>query len=268
MAQVEKYGCEKQGKRNGERNDEGATNIAEKQKEDDRYQDHSLAEVVQHRVQGVMKQIAAVEHWNDLHTLGQDVIVELVHLLVNPFERGALFGPLAHQHAALDDVAVIDNDAVRTMIGSGHAPQPNSRAPFDDRDILYANRSAVRGRKHGVLDVLHVLEKSERAHVELLRALSHEAAAGVHVVDGQLLLDLSDAQSISDELIGVDAHLILARGAAKVAHVHDVVDLPEFLVKNPVFNAPQVHQVIRRIRTSKCVPINLAGGAPVRTDLR
>src|SRR5271165_4315695 len=102
MAQVEKYGCEQQGEWNGKRNDEGSTNVTEKQKEDDRYQDHALAEVVQHRVQRVMKQIAAVEHGDDLHTLGQDVIVELVHLLVNPFDRRAFFGPLAHQHAALD----------------------------------------------------------------------------------------------------------------------------------------------------------------------
>src|ERR1700678_4797079 len=122
MAQVEKNGCEKQGKRNGERNDEGSANITEKKKENDRYENHSLAEVVQHRVQRVMKQIAAVEHGNDLHTLGKDVIVELVHLLMNPFDRGAFFGPLAHQHAALDDVGLIDNDAVRTMIGSGHMP--------------------------------------------------------------------------------------------------------------------------------------------------
>src|SRR5271165_3628821 len=114
MAQVEKYGCEKQGKRNGERNNEGSANITEKQKEDDRYQDHPLAEVVQHRVQRVTKQIAAVEHGDDLHTLGQDVIVQLVHLLVNSFDRGTFFGPLAHQHAALDDVGLIDNDAVRT----------------------------------------------------------------------------------------------------------------------------------------------------------
>ena len=65
-----------------------------------------------------MKQIAAVEHGNNLHTLGQDVIVELFHLLVNRFERGAFFGPLAHQHAALDDVRLIHDDAVGTMIGS------------------------------------------------------------------------------------------------------------------------------------------------------
>ena len=184
MAQVEKYGCEKQGKRNGERNDEGPANITEEQEEDDRYQDHSLAEVVQHRVQRVMKQIAAVEHGNDLHTLGQDVIVELFHLLVNRFERGAFFGPLAHQHAALDDVRLIHDDAVGTMIGSSHVPQPNSGAPVDDRDVLYANWSPLRSRQNGVLDILDTAVKSERADVQLLQALFDEAAASVDVVDG------------------------------------------------------------------------------------
>src|SRR6202167_5082057 len=268
MAQVEKYGCEKQRKWNGERDDEGSANITEKEKQDDRYQDHSLAQIVQHRVQRVMKQIAAVEHGNDLHTLGQDVIVELVHLVVNPFERGAFFGPLAHQHAALDDVGLIDNDAVRTMIGSGHVPQPNSGAPLDDRDVLYANWSPIRSCQHGVLDILYTAVKSERADVQLLQAFFDEAATGVHVVDGQLVLSLADAQAVGDELIGVDAHLIFARGAAEVAHVHDVRNFPEFLVQSPVFDAPQIHQVICRIRAPDRVPINLAGGDPVRTDLR
>ncbi len=71
----------------------------------------SLAQVVQHCVQRVMKQVAAIEHGNYLHTLGQNAIVELVHFLVNRFERGAFLGPLAHQHAALDDVELIYNHA-------------------------------------------------------------------------------------------------------------------------------------------------------------
>src|ERR1022692_4272004 len=131
-----------------------------------------------------MKQIAAVEHGNDLHTLGQDVIVEFVHLLVNPVERRTFLGPLAHQHAALNDVGLIYNDAVRTMIGSGHVPQPNSGAPVDDSDVLYANWSPIRSRQHGVLDILYTAVKSECADVQLLRALFDEAAAGVHVVVG------------------------------------------------------------------------------------
>src|ERR1700733_7103967 len=112
MAQVEEYRREQQGEGNGERNDEGASNITEKQEENNRDQDHPLAEVVQHRVQGEMKQIAAVQHRNDFHTLGQDVVVELVHLFVNPVECRAFFGSLAHEHAGLDDVGLIDNDSV------------------------------------------------------------------------------------------------------------------------------------------------------------
>src|SRR5580658_9667603 len=215
-----------------------------------------------------MEQIAAIEHGNDLHTLGQNVIVELVHLFVNPIDRRAFFSPFAHQHAALDYVGLIYNDAVRTMIGSGHAPQPNSGAPVDYSYVLDANWSPIRSRQHGVLDILHTAVKSECADVQLLQTLFDEAAAGVHVVDGQLVLNLADAQAVGDELIRVDAHLIFARCAAEIAYVHDVRNFPEFLVEGPVFDTPQIHQVIRRIRASDRIPINLARGAPVRADLR
>ena len=88
LAQIEPNRSEHQGKRNRERNDQGRANIAEEQKQDDRNQNHPFAEVVQHRVQREMKQIAAVQHGNDLHAFGQDAFVELLHLLVNRVERG------------------------------------------------------------------------------------------------------------------------------------------------------------------------------------
>ena len=154
------------------------------------------------------------------------------------------------------------------MIRSGHAPQPNSGTPVDDRDVLYANWNSIRSRQYGILNILHISVKSECTDVQLLQALFDEAAAGVHVVNGQLVLNLADAQAVRDELVRVDTHLIFARGATEVAHVHDVRNFPEFLVQDPVFNAPQVHQVIRGIVAPDCVPINLAGLAPVRTDLR
>src|ERR1700733_13685361 len=182
MAQVEEYRCKEQGKRNGERNNEGAAYISEKEKQDDRYQDHSLAKVMQHCVERVMKQIAAVEHRDDLHTLRQDVIVEFVHLLVNRFERRAFFGSLAHQHTALDDIGLIHDDAVQTMIGSRHVSQANSGAPFHDRDVFYANGCPLRSREHGILDILNAAEESKCADVQLLQSLFDKAAARVRVV--------------------------------------------------------------------------------------
>ena len=46
-------------------------------------------------MQGVMKQIAAVQHGNDLHAFGQDALVELFHLFVNPVERGPFLRALS-----------------------------------------------------------------------------------------------------------------------------------------------------------------------------
>ncbi len=87
MAQVEPYGGEQQGEWNRERDDDGGTDIQKKQKKDDAYQNHAFGQVVHHRVQGEMKEIAAIQHGNDLDTGRQDAVVELIHLLVNRSER-------------------------------------------------------------------------------------------------------------------------------------------------------------------------------------
>ena len=44
-------------------------------------------------------------------------------------------------------------------------------------------------------------------------------------------------------MFGIDAHLIFAHGAAEVGNVHDVGNGLELLLKNPVFQRPQFHQV-------------------------
>ena len=68
MTEVETDRSEQQRKRNGERNDQCSANIAEEEKEDDHHQDDALGQVVQHRVRGVVQQVAAVEERNDLHS--------------------------------------------------------------------------------------------------------------------------------------------------------------------------------------------------------
>jgi hypothetical protein len=65
------------------------------------------------------------------------------------------------------------------------------------------------------LDVAHGLDQPDGAHVDLLQAGFDEAAAGVHVVVGELLLHLADAQPVGDQLVRVDADLVLARDAAE-----------------------------------------------------
>ena len=115
---------------------------------------------------------------------------------------------------------------------------------------------------------MHVAEEPERANVHLLQADFHEAAAGIDVVVGELLLHLADAQSVRHQLVGVDAHLVLAHRAPEVGNVHHVGNGLELLEQNPVFEGPQLHQVVPGIGASQRVPVDLARRAPVRADLR
>src|SRR6202011_4670436 len=71
--------------------------------------------VMQHRMGGVVKQIAAIEEWNDLYAVRKDAIVEFVDLLVNTFQSELRVLALLQKNNAFDDVIVIDDLAVLTM---------------------------------------------------------------------------------------------------------------------------------------------------------
>ena len=63
---------------------------------------HSFREIVQHRVQREMQQIAAVQHGHHFHARRQNAVIELVHLLVNRRERRFFLGTLAHAAPRLE----------------------------------------------------------------------------------------------------------------------------------------------------------------------
>ena len=63
-------------------------------KQNDRYQDHSFGEVVQHGVSGEVNQIAAIDERNDLHARRQDVIVQLLHFFVDALSAVSAAAPL------------------------------------------------------------------------------------------------------------------------------------------------------------------------------
>ena len=137
-----------------------------------------------------------------------------------------------------------------------------------DRDILHVQRRSVLGREHRVFDVAHVLDQAHFAHIDLLQAGLNEAAAGVGVVVGELLLHLRDAEPVGDQLVGIDAHLILARRTAEAGDVHDVRNGLEVLLDHPVFERLQLHHVILRIGAVQREEVDLADGTPVGAHLR
>ena len=100
--------------------------------------------------------------------------------------------------------------------------------------------------KDGLFDVVDVAKEANFADVDLLLTLFDEAAAGVGVVVGKLLLYLADAESIGDELVGVDANLVLAGDTAEAGDVDDAGDGFELLLESPVFERLQLHAVVER----------------------
>ena len=66
MAKVEADGGKQQRKRNGERDDERAANIPQKEEQNDDNEDDAFGEVMQHGVGGVVQEIAAIEEGDDL----------------------------------------------------------------------------------------------------------------------------------------------------------------------------------------------------------
>ena len=82
------------------------------------------------------------------------------------------------------------------------------------------------------------------------------------------MLHLPDAQSVGDELVRVDAHLVLTHRAPEVGHVDHVRNGFELFEEHEVFEGPELHQVVPGIGAPQRVPIDLANGAPVGADPR
>src|ERR1700733_15316745 len=268
VAEIQPDGGKQQRERNRERDDECRTHIQQKQEKNDAHQNHAFDKVMHHCVQGEVKQVAAIQHGNNLHAGRQDAVVQLVHFLVNGVERGLLLGAFAHQHTTLNDVGLVDDAAVFHVIGSRHVTQPDFGALADFSDIFHSQRGPGLGFQHSLLDVLHAAKEPESTNIHLLHSDFNETAAGIDIVVGELLLHLADAQSIGNQLVRIDANLVLAYRAPEVGNIHHVRYRFELLEQNPIFDRSEFHQVIAGIGASQCVPVDLARGAPVGADLR
>ena len=119
-----------------------------------------------------------------------------------------------------------------------------------------------------VPNVLNVLDHADFADIHLLLALLDKAAASIRVVVRELLFDLADAQSVGDELVGIEAHLILAGRPAERVDVHNARDRLEILLDHPGFERLEIHHVVLGIGAAQSIEIDLADRAPVCAHLR
>jgi hypothetical protein len=86
------------------------------------------------------------------------------------------------------------------------------------------------------IDVLDVPYQAYFAEIELLEACFDKASARIRIVVRELLLHLGQAQSISNQLVGINANLIFAGGTAKAGNVNDIGNSLEVFLDHPIFD--------------------------------
>ena len=230
----------------------------------------AVRQVVQDCMGRVVDEVAPVVEGDDLHARRQDAAIQLLHLLrATPSSVCIEVCAFPHEHDAGDYVAVVDDLAVLPSDRPAELAQTYLRALRYDGDVLDPHGRAVLGRDDRILDVLHVADQPDRAHVDLLHARLYEAAARVHVVVRELLLHLADGEAVGDELVRVDADLVFPGGTAEDStrprrSGHGL----ELLHQHPVLQGLQLHGVVCGVRAPERIKVDLADGAEVGADLR
>ncbi len=247
VPQIEAQAGKQKRERNGERDDQRAAKVAEEDEQNDRDQDDSLGQVVEHGMRGQLHQFAAIEVRNDLHARRQEMLVEEVDLLVQGGQHVVGVGAFAQQHGAGHDVGIVHDLSGLAMNGFAKLAQPDPRSLPHNADIAHAHRNPVLRFEHDGADVSRGFDQSHRPDVDGLRSALDEAAAGVDVVVCQGLLHLPDAETVGDQLVRVHLHLVLACGPAENGNVDHVRHGLQLLDDHPVLERLQLRHVIVRV---------------------
>src|ERR1017187_5336944 len=107
VPQIQAKRSEEERERNGERDDECAAQVAEKDKENDGDQNYSLGQVVKHGMSGQMHQVAAIQVGNDLDARRQEMVVEEIDFLVQGGQHVIPVGAFTQQHHTGDHIRIV-----------------------------------------------------------------------------------------------------------------------------------------------------------------
>ncbi len=153
------------------------------------------------------------------------------------------------------------------MNGSGDLAEPYLRPLGDDGNILYTQRRAALGHNDRVFDIAHISDQAHFPDIDLLQTGFDEAAARIGIVVGELLLHLGQAETVGDQFVGINAHLIFAGRATEAGNINHVGDGLEVFLDHPILDCLQFHHVVVRILAFQREEVDLADGAPIRTHL-
>jgi hypothetical protein len=152
------------------------------------------------------------------------------------FERRIGIRPLAQKSDPGDHVVVVDNLAVLAVIGPCKLSEPDLGTLGDDRYVANSERRALPRDEHGFFDIAYIPHEPHFPHVNLLKAGFDKASAGIGIIVRELLLDLSDAEPIRNEFVGIQTNLIFAGRSSKTRDVHDVRHRFQILFHHPILD--------------------------------
>ena len=202
---------------------------------DDRdHQDEAVQQVVMHRRQRMPDQGTAVVRGDDLHALGQDLVVELGHFPVDAVEHQRRVLAAAHQHQALHHFAVL-------VVGDRAAPR--RRRELDAGHVAQGERAAVALLEHDGLDVLDRIDEADAADGQLLVAVAQEAAADVEVGLPDRCFQVAQAQAggVQPGRIGLDLEFLEV--ASERHHVGHALHLAQHAGDVPLHFRAQLVEV-------------------------
>ena len=225
-SRMQKDEREQQRQRNGERDDDRGANAHQKRHQHDKDQSHAQQHVVLDRVDGQLHQIAAVVVGTHLYVRRQDVFVQLLGLRFDALQHILRLLAAPHHDDAFDGVIrlVEAEFAQARSVPDGHVA-----------DIADAHRHSVLRAHDDVADVRGIANQAEAANVVELAALRIESAAGVGVVDRELLHHGRHGDVVGVESCRIEQHLILHHGAAETGVVRNARHLLVFALDHPVF---------------------------------
>ena len=267
MVEVEQNRRKEQRERNGDRDNQRGSHVAQKQEQHHDHQQDSFGQIVEYGVGGEVHQVIAIQVRHNLDALGKHAFVDELYLLVNIAQHAFGLRPFAGLHDAFDCVVVVQQRAIRPANGLADLAQLDLGAFDHRRDIANPHRRAVLDRDDGCADVVDRLHQAHGAHIERLLAPFDVAAAAVHVIGSQRLLDVGQRQSIRHQLVGIELNLVLLGLAAEAGDRSDVGHRHQMLEDHPVLQRLQLHGVVLGIAALQRVPIDLAGRTEVGADL-
>src|SRR5580698_5971828 len=215
---------------------------------------------MQHCVCCVADQVAAIEKRNNPHSLGQNPFIQLTHLGLNATEHRVRVIAFLQQQNAFNDVWVVNQLPVHTANGPAILPEPDFRTLLDYGNIFHAQRRSSLSLDHGIFNVLYSRNESDGLHIDLLRAGDDKTTSSIRVVVRKLLLDLSDAQSIRNELVRIKPDLIFLRLTSEARNVYNSGNLLELFLESPILDRLELHHIDFWILALKRVEVDLANG--------